>query len=525
MTVKPPNSSPFMPTQAMMEPGTSAVYNSEGNDMSDSPKKRTKIVATIGPTSYDEDVMRAIIRAGVNVARINFSHGDHATHAQAIQQVRRIAEEEGVVVAVLGDLQGPKIRLGRFKAMRVVPGDLVTITLREDFNQDHYEVPIPHPEFVKDVRSGQRLLLDDGELGLRVTEKHGETDLVCEVLNAGELKERKGVSAPDSRLTLPAITEKDRKDIQFALEQDIDWLAMSFVRSPEDIRHLRWLISEYDPESDIPIIAKIEKFEALENIEEILNICDGIMVARGDLGVETPAAAVPIHQKRIIKLCNQVGKPVITATQMLNSMITTPRPTRAEASDVANAIFDGTDAVMLSGESAMGKYPVEAVEMMATIAAIAEQELLEHGKEHLRNTLMSFVQENDVAAGKDHITADAVSHATIVMAEMTQAKMIVCSTWTGYTARRIARERPLTPVIVVTPNPKTRRRLALIWGVTTYMVGQYSSIDQMFEIIEHALLQTGVAHAGDRYVIIAGVPFGAAGATNFVKVHEVARRI
>ncbi|MFP4321895.1 MAG: pyruvate kinase [Anaerolineales bacterium] len=484
--------------------------------------KRTKIVATIGPASYDENIMRAIIRAGVNVARINFSHGDHETHAQAIANVRRIAEEEGVVIAVLGDLQGPKIRLGRFDPIQIAPGDVITITLREDFDPAKNEVPIPHPEFVKDVGPGQRLLLDDGDLGLRVTDKIGGTDLVCEVLNAGELKERKGISAPDSRLTLPAITPKDRDDLKFALEQDIDWLAMSFVRSQEDIRHLRWLIHEYDPENDTPIIAKIEKFEALENIEDILQICDGIMVARGDLGVETPAAAVPIHQKRIIKLCNQVGKPVITATQMLNSMITAPRPTRAEASDVANAIFDGTDAVMLSGESASGKYPVEAVEMMATIAAIAEEQLLEHGKEHLRNALMSFVQENDAAAGKDHITADAVSHATIVLAEMTGARMIVCSTWTGYTARRVARERPLIPIIVVTPNPKTRRRLALVWGVQTFIVEQYKHIDEMFDITERTLLDAGIARNGDRYVIIAGVPFGAAGSTNFVKVHEVA---
>jgi pyruvate kinase len=482
--------------------------------------KRTKIVATIGPASYDEDRLRAMIRAGVNVARINFSHGDYDTHAKAIALVRRLAAEEGVTIAILADLQGPKLRLGRFSAIRLVRGDTLTLTTREPFDITRREVPLPHPELVRDVQPGQRLLLDDGEIELLVREKPHSTDLLCEVINGNELKERKGVSAPDSRLTLPAITQKDREDVKFALEQEVDWVAMSFVRRKEDVERLRWLIEELGY-PDTPIIAKIEKPEALENIEEIVSVSDGIMVARGDLGVETSAAEVPIHQKRIIRLCNQSGKPVITATQMLDSMIRNPRPTRAEASDVANAIFDGTDAVMLSGESASGDFPVEAVEMMATIAQIAEKQLHEQSnyRHRIQTSLMDILDNN--VMGKDNNTADAVSHATVEMADRVGAALIVCSTWTGYTARRVARERPLTPIICVTPNPKAYRRLSLVWGVQALIVPQYHSIDEMFRVIEESLDKTDWVEPGDRVVIISGVPFGAAGATNFVKIHEI----
>jgi pyruvate kinase len=480
-------------------------------------RKRTKIVATIGPASDNETTLRAMIRAGMNVARINFSHGSHAEHARRIALIRRIAKEEQEVIAILGDLQGPKIRLGDFHTIQIVPGDRLTLTLREDFDLSQYELPLPHPEFVKDIKAGQRLLIDDGERELMVLETNGE-DLLCETLLGGELKQRKGVSAPDSRLTLPAITDKDRADIRFAIEQEVDWLAMSFVRQAADLVKLREHIEELgNPE--IGVIAKIEKFEALENLHEIISEADGIMVARGDLGVETPAAAVPIHQKRIIRLCNQVGKPVITATQMLNSMIESPRPTRAEASDVANAIFDGTDAVMLSAESASGHYPVESVEMMTTIAGFAEEQLRAHGREHLRHLEPSIVQRSD--GNKDNITADAVSHAAIQMAEIVSAKLIACSTWTGYTVRRVARERPQQPIVCVTPNPRTYYRMALVWGVYPVLVDQYHTIDEMFRVVENALTSHELATRNNKVVIIAGVPFGAAGGTNFVKVHTV----
>jgi len=481
-------------------------------------EKRTKIVATIGPTSYDEDIMREMFRAGVNVARINFSHGDHETHANAIAQVRRIAQEENVVVAILGDLQGPKIRLGKFEeSMRMVKGDELVLTTREDFDLAQREIPLPHPELVDDVQPGQRLLLDDGEIELYVLEKPVSTDLVCKSVTGGTLKQRKGVSAPDSQLRMSALTPKDHEDLKFAIEQNVDWIAMSFVRNADEVRELRALIRVQN--GDLPIIAKIEKPEAIKNIEEIAQVSNAVMVARGDLGVETNPASVPIYQKEIIRLCNKLGKPVITATQMLDSMIRNPRPTRAEASDVANAIFDGTDAVMLSGESASGGYPVEAVQMMATIASIAERQLMEYGKDHLRNILRSYDTESDAHQFRDDSsTADAVSHATIEVAEAIGAKVIVCSTWTGYTARRISRERPGTPIVAITPNEKTYHRLSLSWGVDSLMVDEYATIDEMFATVRRALLENNYAKTGDRIVIISGVPFGVKGSTNFIKV-------
>lgn len=484
-------------------------------DLKKTKTKRTKIVATIGPASYDENVLRGMINAGMNVARINFSHGSHDTHARAIAMIRRIAQEEGTVIGILGDLQGPKIRLGDIDPIRLIPGDHLTLTLRDNFDISKVEIPLPHPEFVKDVNPGQRLLLDDGEIEFMVIDKT-RSDLRCEVVIGGELKSRKGVSAPDSRLTLPAITDKDRTDLAFGIEQKVDWIAMSFVRNANDMRELKWLINMY--KGDVGTIAKIEKTEALENIEEIVDISDGIMVARGDLGVETPAAEVPIHQKNIIRLCNKAGKPVITATQMLNSMIKSPRPTRAEASDVANAILDGTDAVMLSGESASGDYPVIAVETMATIARNTEAKLNIYG---------SFPRSEEFKphdeGGEANSVSDAISHSTVQMAKAVGAKMIVTSTWTGYTAQRVARERPETPIICVTPNTSIYQRMALVWGVQPMMVQEFATIDEMLRIIVQTTTDAGLVKVGDRLLIIAGVPFGEGGQTNFVKIHTVTR--
>ncbi len=480
--------------------------------------KRTKIVATIGPASYDEEVLRKMIRSGMNVARINFSHGDYATHAHAIQTIRRLAEEEGKVVAILGDLQGPKIRLGNLgelEPLNLAPGDTLTLTARSDPDPSKLEINLPHPEFIVDVDAGQRLLLDDGEIEFRVVSKEGQ-DLLCEVMIGGKLKSRKGVMAPDSRLTLPALTDKDREDLVFALDQKIDWLAMSFVRSADEMRELRWLIKQH--RGDVATVAKIEKSEALENIDAIIEASDGIMVARGDLGLEIPAASVPIEQKRIIQKCNAIGKPVITATQMLNSMIHSPRPTRAEASDVANAIFDGTDAVMLSGESASGDFPVESVETMATIAQIAESHLALLGRIHANVGARASIKD-----GKDGETlvADAISHATVEMAQAVDAKMIVTCTWTGYTARRVARERPATPILCITPNGVTYQRMALVWGVRPMLVEEFFTIDDMLKIVVRSTREAGLTEPGDRIVIISGVPFGAGGHTNFVKIQTI----
>jgi pyruvate kinase len=473
--------------------------------------KRTKIVCTIGPASSDEKTIREMIRAGMDVARINFSHGEHDTHAANIALIRRIAEEEDAIVAILGDLQGPKIRLGKIanEPITLEKGDKLTLTTRSA-DGTNMVFPLPHPEFVKDVKAGHRLLLDDGALEFKVLTKQND-DLVAEVVVGGPLSSRKGISAPESHLTLSAITDKDRADVEFALQQRVDYVAMSFVRSGNDMRELRWLVRHL--EGEVALIAKIEKREAIDNIDDILEASDGVMVARGDLGVETPAEAVPIHQKEIIRRCNAVGKPVITATQMLNSMIVSPRPTRAEASDVANAIFDGTDAVMLSGETASGKYPVTAVETMATIATIAEAHLKVDARQNLGQRQFSI---------KGHeLVSDATSAAASQIAEELGAKLIVTATWTGYTSRQVARTRPVTPILCVTPNDETQRRMALVWGVMPIIVPQFETVDEMIQKIVQAAYDSRMIEYGDVLIIIAGLPFGAGGHTNFLKIHTV----
>lgn len=474
--------------------------------------KRTKIVATIGPTSRDEDTLRQMIRAGVNVARINFSHGDHETHGKAIDDVRRIAQEEGAVVAILCDIQGPKIRIGKIanEPLTLKTGDAITLTLDPADGTDNV-VTLPHPEFVKDIAAGMELLIDDGKLEFMVKATTGRS-LICEVVVPGLLTSRKGVMAPKARLTLSAITDKDRTDVEFALSKNTEYLAMSFVRSEDDIREMRWLIRHLGGET--AIVAKIEKHEALENIEQIIEASDAIMVARGDLGVETPAEEVPFHQKKIIRLCNAAAKPVITATQMLNSMIDNPRPTRAEASDVYNAILDGTDAVMLSNESASGLYPVRSVETMVQIAAIAEQNIMRPNSPSDR----TIVKPN--TEGREAIS-DAISQATTQIAEALNCKAIVTSTMSGYTARRVAKERPSTPILCVTPNETTFRRMALVWGVTPLFVPEFATIDEMIGIVVRAAHNNRLVETGDTLVIIAGVPFGIGGQTNFLKVHNV----
>jgi pyruvate kinase len=446
----------------------------------------------------------------MNVARINFSHGDHDTHGENIDRVRRIAEEENAVVAILCDIQGPKIRIGKVANEPLVlkKGDKITFTL-DDVPGENGVISLPHPEFMRDIKVGTQLLLDDGNLELTVvlTTARG---LISEAVVGGPLSSRKGVSAPNARLTLSAITDKDRADIEFSLKKNSEYLAMSFVRSEEDIRELRWLIRHLG--GDVAIIAKIEKNEALENIESIIEISDGIMVARGDLGVETPAEEVPYHQKRIIRLCNEVGKPVITATQMLNSMVENPRPTRAEASDVYNAILDGTDAVMLSNETAAGKYPIGAVETMARIAVIAEQSLWAIRPPH-------DVKKPD-AKGRQAIS-DALSQSTCQIAEALNLRAIVTSTLTGYTTLRVAKERPKTPILCVTPNEVTFRRMALVWGVLPLLIPEFHTIDEMINTVVETAENAHLVKTGDGIVIIAGVPFGVGGQTNFLKIHTV----
>lgn len=474
--------------------------------------KKTKIVATIGPSSWDEDVIRRIIRAGMNVARINFSHGDHESHKRTIDTIRRVAQEENAVVAIMCDIQGPKIRIGQLKEpIQLKKGDQVILTLEEADGTDNV-IPLPHPEFIRDISPDMHLLLDDGNLELIVRET-ASRQLFANVIIGGTLSSRKGVMAPNAYLTLSAITEKDRSDIEFALSQEADYLAMSFVRSPDDIRELRWLMRHIGGEAGV--IAKIEKHEALDDIEAIIEVCDGIMVARGDLGLETPAEEVPFHQKRIIQLCNQASKPVITATQMLSSMVDSPRPTRAEASDVYNAIVDGTDAVMLSNETASGKFPVEAVETMATIAAIAEQNIWHNRPQN------GGQFDIDLRSGENEAVSDAVSAATYHIAEAIKPRAVVTTTLTGYTARRVARERPRSPILCVTPNPVTYQRMALVWGVVPMLIPEFRSIEEMLRTISEVTVEKGILNQGDTVIIIAGVPFGVGGQTNMCKVHRI----
>lgn len=472
--------------------------------------KRTKIVATIGPSSWDEDKIRRLIQLGMDVARINFSHGDHERHGQSIDLIRKIAEEEKHTVAILADIQGPKIRVGAIKEpIALSRGDRLTLTLNEADGSNNV-VSLPHPEFVRDLKPGLRLLLDDGNLEFVIVDLV-PNGLVCEVILGGILSSRKGVMAPNAHLTLSAITDKDRDDIEFALSNDVDYIAMSFVRSADDIRELRWLMRHIG--KDAGVIAKIEKHEALENIEEIIDVCEGIMVARGDLGIETPAEEVPFHQKRIIKLCNKASKPVITATQMLSSMVSSPRPTRAEASDVYNAIIDGTDAVMLSNESASGQYPLEAVETMATIAAIAEQNIWQ-------SRIPGWSQQLSINHSGEAIS-DAISEATYFISEVLSPRAVVTVTQSGYTARRVACERPRVPIVCVTPNPVTYRRMALVWGVLPILIPNFSNTDDMLDVVSQYMVQEGYAQRGDTVIVIAGVPFGAINQTNFLKIHTI----
>ena len=478
--------------------------------------KRTKIVATIGPASQDTGMLRAMIRAGMDVARINFSHGDHATHANNIANIRRLAEEEHTVVAVMADIPGPKLRLGNLihEPLELTEGDRVTLTARTDLDPERpFIVPFPHRDVLRDLKVGDRLLIDDGEIEVTVKVKAGE-DVGCDVVVGGLLHSHKGVSVPDTSLTLSSITEADREHIRFALAQKVDYLAMSFVRTADDLREMHWLMRHLNGEA--ALIAKVEKAEAITNFDAILDQSDGIMVARGDLGVETPPERVPVHQKNIIKRCNEAGKPVITATQMLNSMIAYPRPTRAEASDVANAIFDGTDAVMLSGETAVGKYPLQSVEMMSSIAQIAEQYLRDHDELHPGKLTLEALRVE-----KRRTIPAAISHVTSEIAQMLDAQLIVASTWSGYTARRVARERPNTPILAATPNRVTYNRLALVWGVTPILVEQFKTIDDMITVVVSSAEEHDLIGDGDLIVIIGGVPFGIGGQTNFLKVLRV----
>ena len=469
--------------------------------------QRTKIVCTLGPASDDEATIRAFVEAGMAVARINFSHGTHDDQARRIELVRRVASEAGRPIAILADLQGPKLRVGLLpeEGVPLVEGETVTLagqasTVGADL------IPLPHPEVLRDVQPGDRMLLDDGLLELRVQESDGE-QVRATVVTGGVLTSRKGLSLPHTSLQMPSITEKDRADSVFGVEQQIDYFGLSFVRRGDDVIHLRAWLQELG--ASTPIIAKIEKPEALGCIDEILAVSDGLMVARGDLGVEAPAEDVPIAQKRIIRACNQAGKPVITATQMLDSMMRNPRPTRAEASDVANAILDGSDAIMLSGETAVGRYPVKSVQTMARIAAVTERSM----------PYADWLQRARHTGSID--VTDAIGHVAGEIAADLKVKAIITSTMSGSTARRVAMHRPVTSIIAPSPSQTTCRQLALVWGVQPLLVERFSDTDTMISTAVDAAKARSLVEDGDLVIITAGVPMGGQGLTNMLKVHRV----
>lgn len=468
---------------------------------------RTKIVATIGPASNKPEVIRKMLAAGMNVARINFSHGDHEGHTATVKMLREVAAAEKKLLAILGDLQGPKLRLGhvRAKGISLNVGDEIVLTAHPG---QPAMIHLPHPDLIAAVQPGARLVIGDGEVEFQVAHKKPDT-LYCVVTVAGLLEARKGISAPGTDLPISSIPEKDLRDLDLICQLELDYVALSFVRTAEDILELRQMIKERG--ANIPIIAKIEKSEAIEHLQEILQVTDGMMVARGDLGIDMPPQQVPLLQKQIIRACNKVGKPVITATQMLQSMVEHPRPTRAEASDVANAILDGTDAVMLSGETASGKFPVEAVQMMRHIAEITESDFpYDVWRRRRQDT------ESEIAS-----VTEAISASSCAIAEEIKARAIVSSTMSGYTAQQIARHRPKTPVLAVTPLAKTQRRLALVWGVECFLVSKiYVATDEMIDETVATLRPLNLEQ-GERLVITAGIPFSEAGQTNLIQVYEV----
>ena len=474
--------------------------------------RKTKIVCTIGPASESKENLKKLILAGMNVARLNFSHGDFVEHGERIKNIKEVREELGKTVAILLDTKGPEIRLGKLQEepIELVQGDKLVLTTEEILG-DRDRMPVSYKQLPQDVRVGSTILIDDGLIGLTVESIDG-TEIHCRIVNGGPMKSRKGVNVPGVRINLPGITEKDTADIRFGIEQGVDFIAASFVRKASDVLEIRAILDEVQAHQ-IHIIAKIENQEGVNNLAEILEVSDGLMVARGDLGVEIPAEEVPLVQKRMIEMCNRVGKPVITATQMLDSMQRMPRPTRAEASDVANAIFDGTDATMLSGETAAGKYPVESVLTMARIAERAESALA-HREIFLRQ---ANAQQTSVT--------EAISQAVANSALDLNAKAIITPTETGYTARMVSKYRPKAPIIAVTQDEAVMRRLNLVFGVFPIKGRDASNTDELFDQSIAAAQASGLVTVGDLVVITAGIPVGRSGSTNLIKVHQIGHLI
>ncbi|RDY25988.1 pyruvate kinase [Romboutsia weinsteinii] len=469
--------------------------------------KRTKIVCTLGPATDKEEVLRELVNNGLNVCRFNFSHGSHEEHKERMDKVKKVRNNLNQPIAILLDTKGPEIRTGNFNEPEVLleEGQKFTITM-EDVMGTKEMCTVSYKGLSKDVVPGDIILIDDGLVGLRVDETNGE-EIVCTVENSGIVKNHKGVNVPRVKINLPALTDKDISDIEFGIEQGIDYIAASFVRKASDVLAIREVL-EKNNAMHIQIISKIENQEGIDNIDDILKVSDGIMVARGDLGVEIPTEEIPIAQKMMIKKCNTLGKPVITATQMLDSMMRNPRPTRAEVTDVANAIYDGTDAIMLSGETAAGKYPIEAVKTMATIAKRTEETLN-------YNDLLKKRKVTEVTV------TNAISHATCTTAIDLNASSIITFTSTGHTARMVSKFRPQCPIIATTENEGVMRRLALIWGVYPVKTSHVGNTDEVINNSIESVKEMNHLNKGDLVVITAGVPAGVSGTTNLIKVHAI----
>jgi pyruvate kinase len=463
--------------------------------------RKVRVLATLGPASSTPEMIATLFQAGADAFRVNMSHGDQASKVAVIQAIRGLEKKFGRPTTILADLQGPKLRVGKFAGGRT---ELATgsrfVFDRDATPGDAARVELPHREIFAAIETGARLLLDDGKLVLRVTD-HGPDRIETRVEVGGALSDNKGLNVPDVVLPMAALTEKDRSDLAFAIEQGVDWIALSFVQRPEDLAEARKLIG-----GKAALLAKIEKPQAIERLEEIVENCDGVMVARGDLGVELPPESVPPLQKRIVETARRLGRPVVVATQMLESMIKSPSPTRAEVSDVATAIYDGADAIMLSAESAAGDWPVESVTMMNAIGNAVERDPM-HG-DRIHFTVMR----------PDPTTADALSEAAKQIARTVSAVAIICFTTSGSTARRIARERPAVPILVLTPKLETARRLGLLWGTHAVHTRDVESFEEMVAKAKRTALRQGIAKAGDRVVVMAGVPFRTPGSTNVIHV-------
>jgi len=470
--------------------------------------RKAKIVATVGPASREPLMLLALLEAGMDVARLNFSHGEHSEHAQVIRDLRRLTTLQKRSIAILADLPGPKIRTGKLENGQPVTlrtGQQVVLTGR-DIVGNRDRLSISYPRLAGDVQPGDRILLSDGLIELRVLSKRGE-EVTCRVLNGGELGERKGVNLPGVKLSISSLTPRDKKHLKFALENGANYIAQSFVRSADDVRELKRLVKRAGYTT--PVLAKIEKPEALEQLDAILDAADGVMVARGDLGVEMSPEKVPVAQKKIIALANEKRIPVITATQMLESMIQNPRPTRAEASDVANAIFDGTDAVMLSGETASGRYPREAVTMMAKIVREAETVAPRLPR-----------RRSERSPGVAETVAETVAHAS----EQLRLRAIAVFTESGSSARLVSKARPSPPIVAFSPHQEVRRRLGLLWGVLPRRIGRVRDVDALTREAERRLRQEKLVEKGDIIGVVAGTPLAVRGTTNMIKFHVVGTR-